>query len=184
MEKAIKLLVWGLLFLLIDIRIITFDLIHDAIGYILLYRGLKQLPQSKWLAYAKASAVILGVLSLTEIFGFSNINLDGLNQDFTWKVPAIGLLSILSLFFHMNVLSSVMTLTESEEILSSTKKFQQFYLIVNLITILSLPAILVFREMAVLYLIILILTGLIVEIIYIVKINSFKRVPTTEDLAS
>ncbi|EDL62992.1 hypothetical protein [Bacillus sp. SG-1] len=175
MEKAIKLLVWGLLFLLIDIRINTFDIFHDAIGYIFLFRGMKSLPHSKWVTYAKTSVIILAVLSLIEIIGFGNININDTNRDFTWEIAAIGGISILSLFFHMNLLSSMLVMAPDKEVLRSVGKFKRVYFSIQLIIILTFPAILLFRDWVTGYLLIIIVTGLIVEIIYIVKINSFKR---------
>lgn len=185
MERGIKLLVWGLLFVLIDIRIVTFDLVHDGIGYIFLYKGLKELPYSKWLSYAKAAAVILGLLSITEIFGFTTINLNETEQDVTWYVIIGGIVSILSLFFHMNLLSALMeTLQDEDKLHRSVSGFKTFYLIFNLILIMALPLILIFHDIVSVFLFAALIVGMIVEIVYIVKVNSFKGIVPPQDLAS
>ncbi|MGF2615157.1 hypothetical protein FZC84_10270 [Rossellomorea vietnamensis] len=179
MEKGIKLLVWGLLFLLIDIRITTIDLVHDGIGYILLYKGMQELPHSKWLSYAKTAAVILGVLSITEIFGFTNINLNQAGQDVTWHVIIGGIVSILSLFFHMNLLSALQEAVNNEDDLHrSLSGFKTFYLVFNLITIMALPPILIFNDIVSYFLVASLLIGVVVEIVYIVKVNSLKEIET------
>ncbi|WP_113930412.1 hypothetical protein [Bacillus sp. P14.5] len=179
MEKGIKLLVWGLLFLLIDIRIITIDLVHDGIGYILLYKGMQELPHSKWLSYAKTAAVILGVLSITEIFGFTNINLNQAGQDVTWHVIIGGIVSFLSLFFHMNLLSALQEAVNNEDDFHrSLSGFKTFYLVFNLITIMALPPILIFNDIVSYFLVASLLIGVVVEIVYIVKVNSLKEIET------
>ncbi|WP_409253234.1 hypothetical protein V1502_04780 [Bacillus sp. SCS-153A] len=181
MEKAIKLLVWGLLILLIDIKINTFDLVHDVFGYILLYKGLQFLPHSKWALYAKTSAIILALLSVFEVLGVGNINLNEIDKDFTWSIAAVGIISIIALFFHMNLLSALLFVIPNEDIQSSVGKFRRFYFGVQLMIILTLPATLVLRDMAAEYLIFIIISGLIVEIFYIVNINSFKQyIPSSE----
>ena len=183
-KRPVKLLVWGLLFILIDLRIGTLDIVHDLIGYILLYKGLNLLPESRWLTYAKISAVILGIISITEILGVSQINLNEMNQDYTWYVIIGGFISLLSLFFHINLLSGLLDVVDSDhlqETFSSLSKFKTFYLVYNLIITLSLPSILVFQEMFGMFLVLLLIAGLIIELVYIVKINSFKRFPLKEE---
>ncbi|TYR73237.1 hypothetical protein FZC79_19405 [Rossellomorea vietnamensis] len=185
MERGVKLLVWGLLFVLIDIRIVTLDLVHDGIGYILLYKGLNELPYSKWVSYAKGAAVILGLLSITEIFGFTTINLNETGQDVTWYVIIGGIVSILSLFFHMNLLSALQeTVQDEDELQGSVSGFKTFYLIFNLILIMALPLILIFNDIVSVFLFAALIVGMIVEIVYIVKVNSFKGIVPPQDLAS
>jgi hypothetical protein len=185
--KAIKYLVWGLLFVLIDLKIVTFDITHDVIGYILIYKGINRLRGSHWLKLAKTSVIFLGIFSIIEIFGLGYINLNELNQDFTFELAAAGVLAILSLFFHMNLLSGLLETANEvglEEQYSSIRKFQTFYLIFNLLSIMSLPALMMFRENYLMYLVIMMAAGFIVEIVYIVKINSFKRFIHPEEHAS
>ncbi|MGM0846301.1 MAG: hypothetical protein ACQEUT_15095 [Bacillota bacterium] len=184
-EKGIKLLVWGLIFLLIDFKIVTFDLVHDGIGYILLYKGLQELPYSKWKAYAKTAAVILGLLSITEIFGFTNIQLNETSPHASWYILSGGIVSLLSLFFHMNLLSALLELAkDDDEQRRSISRFKTFYLVFNLITIMALPPILIFNDIVSAFLIAALILGTIVEIVYIVKVNSFKGIIPPQDLAS
>ncbi|RIW29604.1 hypothetical protein D3H55_18575 [Bacillus salacetis] len=186
-ERAVQLIVWGLLFVLIDLKIVTFDIIHDLIGYIFIYKGIQKLPLSRWLGYAKISAVFLGILSVIEIFGLGYINLNELNQDFTIRLGAAGVLAILSLFFHINLLSGLLDSVDENYLkgqYSSLQKFKRFYLIFSLINIMSLPALMIFQEDLVFYLIILIAAGFIIEIVFIVKISSIKRFIPFKERAS
>jgi hypothetical protein len=186
-ERAIKLLVWGLLIVLIDIRIVTVDIIHDLIGYIFLYKGIKRLPESRWMNLAKISLIILGIFSVIEIFGFSTINMNEMNQDFTMELAFAGILAILSLFFKLNLLSGLLETAVEYGLKDqhpSMQKFKMVYLMFNLLYIMSLPSMMVFREDYVLFLVFLMVAGFIVEIVYIVKINSFKRFIPSEEYAS
>jgi hypothetical protein len=186
-ERSIKFLVWGLLFVLVDLRIVTFDIIHDLIGYILLYKGISSLPGTRSLKYAKTSAVVLALFSILEIFGFSNIDLNQMNQNITLEILMVGMVSIISLFFHLNLLSGLIEMVKEsidQEQYRSLIKFRTFYAVFNLIVIFSFPTALVFREMFMMFLIGIVVVGLIVEIVYVVKINSFKRLAPRGEEAS
>jgi hypothetical protein len=186
-DRSIKFLVWGLVFVLVDLRIVTFDIIHDLIGYILLYKGIGSLPVTRPLKYAKTSAVILALFSLFEIFGFSNINLNEMNENITLEILMVGVVSIISLFFHLNLLTGLLELVKGsidQEQYRSLATFRTFYAAFNLIVIFSFPTALVFREMFMMVLICIVVIGLIVEIVYVVKINSFKRFFPTGEGAS
>ncbi|WP_456272001.1 hypothetical protein [Bacillus sp. AK031] len=142
-----------------------------------MYKGIASLAVTHSLKYAKNAAVILAIFSILEIFGFSNINLNELNQNITLEILVVGIVSIISLFFHLNLLSGLLQLVNesiNQEQYRSLAKFKTFYTIFNLMVIFSFPTALVFREMFMMFLIAIVVAGLIVQIVYIVKINSFK----------
>ena len=68
MKVGFNRIFWGLLFVVLDIRIIAIDLfLPDFVGYILIASGLGLLaPHDKWFRRARVMAIIMIFLSLTD----------------------------------------------------------------------------------------------------------------------
>ncbi|UVI31685.1 hypothetical protein [Paenibacillus spongiae] len=69
MGREWKQMAWGLLLVIIDIRIVVFDLLPDFIGYLLVSIGASKLmAKDRWRGVVMVTAVILGIMSLIGIF--------------------------------------------------------------------------------------------------------------------
>lgn len=77
MNKGYRLLFIGLLLILIDLRINTFDLLPDFVGYIMIALGINEL-KTKGSSFSKATpfALILIFLVFPSLVGYEGIGLD------------------------------------------------------------------------------------------------------------
>ena len=69
MNVGFNLIFWGLLFVVLDIRISSVDLVlPDFVGYILIAIGLSRLaPHHQWFRTARILAIVLVFVSLTTL---------------------------------------------------------------------------------------------------------------------
>ncbi|OIJ14728.1 hypothetical protein BKP35_05805 [Anaerobacillus arseniciselenatis] len=71
MSKGYRLIFWGLLFILIDIRIEIFDILPDFLGYTMIASGLGYLSASETLfEKARPFAFLLVFISLPDFIGY------------------------------------------------------------------------------------------------------------------
>jgi hypothetical protein len=90
MKAGFNRIFWGLLLVVIDVRINSIDLLPDFVGYILIVIGLGLLaPHHKWFRWARVIAIIMICLSLTD---FVEVRLDP-QQAPRWKREWISLLT-------------------------------------------------------------------------------------------
>ncbi|MBE4909052.1 hypothetical protein IMZ08_13365 [Bacillus luteolus] len=72
MSSGYNRLLWGFLLVILDLRIIGFDLLIDAVGYFIVVSGLKILSaQSESFKKAQVFGVILGILSIPSTIDFA-----------------------------------------------------------------------------------------------------------------
>lgn len=70
MRPAYSRIAWGLALVLIDIRLISFDLLPDSLGYFLIVIGLAGMrPDNKRFAIGRKAAGILTLLALPQLIG-------------------------------------------------------------------------------------------------------------------
>jgi hypothetical protein len=68
MKAGFNRIFWGLLFVVIDVRIDSIDVLPDFVGYILIVIGLGLLvPHHKWFRWARVIAMIMICFSLTSL---------------------------------------------------------------------------------------------------------------------
>ncbi|MBY0121845.1 hypothetical protein [Bacillus sp. S/N-304-OC-R1] len=179
---SINKIFWGLIFVLVDLNIVYFDLLPDIIGYLIVVSGLSQLqPHSSYFSKAKVFGILLALSSLVivfinppipmEEFGISNITL------FSLLTQTIH--SILHLFLIIYAVQGLIVVAEKEEFFhlqESAKKGLRIYIIGTLAALAAMPFVWNADESkSFLIIIISALVTIIIEIIILVLLRRFRK---------
>lgn len=106
-------MMWGLILILIDIRIMGLDIMPDFIGYIMIVSGLGILAdQNDFYTKAKPYALILFFLSFFDLFELNRNFLGDFITPTSLVFMAIGSIgTILKLFMYYNICQGIMELS-------------------------------------------------------------------------
>ncbi|MBM7586335.1 hypothetical protein JOC86_002887 [Bacillus pakistanensis] len=181
-RSLLRIIVFGLMIILVDFRIGTFDVVNDSIGYILIYNGIKSMTNIRWFRYAKVSTIILAIFSLIELFGWNHIQLNGAYGEMKLFAVFGGLISLISLFNNLNIMAGFIQLLQDEGIVGADRKlasFRKVYFVINALIILLLPFSMFFADWYLSILPLPFLIGFIVEVMLIYRINSLKAYYST-----
>lgn len=153
--KGFEKIFWGFLFLL-DFRLQGFDILPDAIGYLLFYSGLENLiSQNRFFTTARKCALPLIVLSLFDLYQVQKPGI-GINSSFeSWPFIIIGLAAaVLNLIMVYHLCTGVAEMARAEgrvSLRADAETRWKYYLGANLAFLILWPLVLVVPSLAMIF---------------------------------
>ena len=169
----------GLIIILLDFRIMGFDVIPDLVGYIMILSAIASLEgYHKEIGKAKPFAIGLLILSITDIYQINENVLNGFTINNTTIIFMIitAVSVVMDIFMVYYITHSIMELTKRNNLnkLYETTHYRvKSYVVVNLIFLAIIPFTLNMPEDVVIG--ISILSGLVVFIMKILFINLIRQ---------
>jgi hypothetical protein len=146
MSSGFNRIFWGLLFVILDFRIMTFDLLIDAVGYFMIVSGLKILgSQSECFKEAQIIGVILGMLSIPSTVQFATTSLNvgilptNLFIGSLFYSTLLGFLHIVLAFYIIQGLIGISKQANLFGLPEHTLRRGRFYIISSLIVLAATP---------------------------------------------
>lgn len=179
MNKGFRHIFWGLLFLLIDIRIELFDIIPDFIGYIFIVNGLSTLSLSEErFAKVRPFAIALIFLSIPSLLGVWEVDLmENHISIFAMLFQLItGIIQLLMMYFIFDATFHLATKYDDETWAEATKSRWKIYMVIHIL-ILTMNGFMfnvAFEVLQVIF-IVLVIAALIVDIVIIVFMKGTER---------
>lgn len=128
-EKSFKKIFWGYLFLLINLRIMGFDILPDFIGYIIILFGVRELStQNEYFAKAVNMNYILIFLSLFGIYEVTEglgVQPNGLNNPITFILGIVSI--IVDLYFMYNLFMGIRDMSDERNIIDLYNKSDDYW---------------------------------------------------------
>lgn len=168
-------LYWGLIIILLDIRIMGFDVLPDLWGYIMILSALSSLESShKGFGKAKPFAIVLLILSIMDIYQINGNALNGFTVNNTtiifMMITTVAIAMDIFMVYYITI--SIMELAENSnlnELYEITLCRTKSYVVSNLIFLAIIPFTLNMPQDIVIG--ISIVSGLVVFVVKILFVN-------------
>lgn len=170
MSNGYRSLFWGLLFILLDIRIEVLDLLPDFIGYIFIANGLSQLSSNEGMfRKAQPFAILLIFLALPNTIGIADTSIGENVVDLGVMLYQF-VITIVHLFMMYYIFDATYRYAihlEDVEWANSAKSIWKNYSVIHLI-ILMINAFLLNFDILQPILIVMVIIALIIEVVVLV----------------
>ncbi|MCG7343711.1 hypothetical protein MHZ92_06175 [Sporosarcina sp. ACRSL] len=175
MNKALRNIFWGYLFIFFDFYIIMIDVFMDPIGYYLIYLGCARIVGSYPIAKKALTVGMIGIfVSLPSAF----VNLSDSELPFGWSLYA-SILSIFKLVIAFYLFFVLMGMAKSfgdEALFKRTQSTFKYFVTIHF-------AILVFMSFSmnvsgdgwIALSVILVIAGILMDILFLILIRAFSR---------
>lgn len=179
--SSINKLFWGLLLVLLDVKINQLDILPDIIGYLIVVSGLNQLqPHSKYFLKAKILANILVFVSIAAIFQAPDIPIsEFVPSNYSLFVllfsTASGLLHIALIFFAVHGLMELAVHHNLLELSAISYNRLAIYLVFSFLALATIPFILTIGETNTIYLLLIsVMIGIIMEMMILLLFRKYR----------
>lgn len=179
--SSINKLFWGLLLVLLDVKINQLDILPDIIGYLIVVSGLNQLqPHSKYFLKAKILANILVFVSIAAIFQAPDIPIsEFVPSNYSLLVllfsTASGLLHIALIFFAVHGLMELAVHHNLLELSAISYNRLAIYLVFSFLALATIPFILTIGETNTIYLLLIsVMIGIIMEMMILLLFRKYR----------
>ncbi len=184
MSSGYNRLLWGFLLVILDLRIMGFDLLIDAVGYFIVVSGLKILSaQSESFRKAQVFAVILGILSIPSMIDFAatfpleqGILPTNLFIGSLFYSSILGFLHIVLAFYIFRGMMEMVTQANLHGMPERVQGRARFYIYSSIIILAIMPTLLNLNDEAGIYVLFTIaFVSFIVELFFILLIREFRN---------
>lgn len=138
MSNGFRLIFWGLLFILLDIRIELFDLLPDIVGYIFIMNGTKYLSENEEIfSKAQPLAISLIFLSIPSLIGYFDLNI-GENSTVLWPMVYQLVITLVHLFMMYYIFEGTYQFATSKgehDWANTARKVWSYYAIIQFFTL-------------------------------------------------
>lgn len=175
MRSSFTSMFWGILLVLIDIRI-GIDLLPDPVGYFLISYGvyilLEAFPIGK---KAYVTGIALGFLSIPSIVIDQN-SLDDMTQPWGLYGFILHVFHLVLVFYLFQLMLAIAQTKQDDELIANTNSTMKFYLFTLLVFYISMPfAINFYGPWIDVYTLITTIAAFIVEIAFLVMLHRFRK---------
>ncbi|MER2037901.1 MAG: hypothetical protein ABS944_07135 [Solibacillus sp.] len=174
MSNFFSRLLWGYVFILLDINIFI-DILPDIIGYLLIASALAKLSNVPSAPFTRKMAIIVGIVSILEMAIFESL-IATLPSVFEFLVRIIVILSLLIYYYY--IFKVCLELLKDSAYIGYTKKVKYFYLISLWFTIMT-PYIAIHlyeAEILIVSMIVIYFIAFVTFLIYLYKMKEYARV--------
>lgn len=175
--KGFRKIFWGFIFVFIEIHIIAIDILPDPVGYFLIYTGMKLVNiHDEFGSGGKFIAFGLVYFTLPTVF-LQNTTIEHISGWFIY-MSVIGILNLVLAFYILQMMVLIATGRKENHLLRRTETSFKFYMIsVMVITFFEPFALNMNLTEGTGYFMFSSLLGFIMNIIFLVLLSKFSKLP-------